>query len=324
MGDLPEIAVLLSVFRGGGYIAEQVASLAAQEDVRVRLVYHMDEEDPGTEQLILGVFPTAWRAPIGPGQGLPHAYLGLIQIAGASDYFAFCDQDDIWHPRKLITAVRSLDKARDEPTLWLCRVQLFGDVPAREVPAIAYPRKIPHPSFGNALVENIGPGCAMVWNSRLHHLLRREVDRDAITMHDAWLYLVATALGQVLVEPDVFVRYRLHSSNAVGIRKSPIARLRRLLQSRLAPRGPSLPTQTEALMRAYASKLDEDKFRVAAALAFGGSLERYRLAANGCVVRQGKHDNRLLGLRLLFGWGKKVKAEPTVNVNRQRRNAGRT
>ena len=44
-----------------------------------------------------------------------HSFLDLIQNAPQADYYAFCDQDDIWDKDKLYVAISLL--AKEDPSL---------------------------------------------------------------------------------------------------------------------------------------------------------------------------------------------------------------
>ena len=87
----------------------------------------------------------------------------LVSIDGHFDYYAFSDQDDIWHREKLEKAINSLEEyPYDQPNLYGSRTELIG---AREEiklgKSIEFKKS---PSFQNAITQNIFGGNTMVFN----------------------------------------------------------------------------------------------------------------------------------------------------------------
>lgn len=294
----PAVRVLLSVHQGADYIGEQLDSLRRQEDVVVRLGYHVDSGDDGSERQIAMAFPDADRLEHDPGLGLPRAYLALLGgFADDSDVFAFCDQDDVWDPRKLSTAAAVLSTAGDTPALWVCRAQVLADEEAGTNGTLV-PRVLARPSLGNALVETLAPGCTMVWNRALHRILVAHLPQQGVLMHDAWVYLVAAAVSEVIVERRPYVRYRLHGGNAVGVARGPSARMRRFMR---IPGGeiPTISSQAAEFLRLFGPDLARADRDLVRALA---RWDRRALATawwHGRIRRSTRIDNLLLLPRLL-------------------------
>lgn len=289
---MPSVNVLLSTYRGGSYIAEQLASLQAQEAVEVSLTFHMDEIDDAVENQIRAAFPGATKVALPPGLGLPRSYLELLQRAQVdADYWAFADQDDFWLPAKLQTASAALRGVR-EPCLWIGTAEVFGDG-IRGHSREFFPSPSDTPSFANALVETIAPGCAMVWNRALQELLRTNPNSNRVRMHDAWVYLVATALGRVVIERSVTVSYRQHAGNAVGIQSGWIARGRRLIRKANAHEA-GIQEQALEFGRQYGRALSIEQRQVVDALAGSHFWPIVRIWARGKIRRQRAIDNLAL------------------------------
>jgi len=294
-----EVCVLLSCFRGQDFISSQAESIAQQTGVGIQVVFHMDEECSSTESLVRLWLPNAQRQVPPVGLGLPQAFFALV--AAASDtaaYYAFSDQDDVWEPNKLARAVAALCEEGDQPTLWVCRIAPFRHKTGEFLPV--HPRRIPHPSFGNALVETIAPGCAMVWNRALQEILLKGLPVEDALMHDSWTYLVASAFGRVMVEPEPLVHYRVHDNNTVGIRNDVRSRTRRFKQLFASDAGPTLATQASAFVNAYGPRMTPRQLNTAMAVA---ESRRFSLALGwlrGELVRQNRLENLLLLTRLLL------------------------
>ena len=156
------------------------------------------------------------------------SFLDLLDNADpACDAFAFCDQDDVWLPDKLSRAVEHLSRqAASEPALYCGRLMLVDEAltPLTLTPV---PRR--GPSFENALVENIAAGCTIVLNGAARNLLIRKMP-DWLVAHDWWAYLVVSAFGTVVYDPQPTVLYRQHRANAVGASRSRAGSLARRLR----------------------------------------------------------------------------------------------
>ena len=107
--------------------------------------------------------------------------------------------------------------------------------------------RVPRPSLANALVETIAPGCTMVWKRGLQQILRDSRPCAGILMHNSCVYLVASVVGTVSVEPQPLVRYRIYGANAFGVSNGLLPRLRRFTGS-LSQSGPTLESQAKALL----------------------------------------------------------------------------
>lgn len=298
--DQPTVTVLLSIYRAQEYLEQFLASLEAQNGVSIRLLYLLDDEDSSSEDAIRSHFPTAVRLGIPGGNGVPTAYLELLRNAPLeSDYYCFADQDDIWLPGKLSRAVRALAGCAGEPTLWVSRVRPFREQDHLTIPGQAYPSSIPRPSWRHALVENVGPGCAMVWNRPLQIVLGQAGAHEGIMMHDWWVYAFASVTGRVILEPDPQVLYRLHDSNAVGIDRSPVNRIRRLVRGRSSDRT-SLESQAKALLDSCRHRMTTEQISVVADIAGRRRFRKFLRAVRGDVYRTSRVEYPLLCGRMLW------------------------
>lgn len=296
----PRVTVVLATRNGGRFVEEQLRSVLDQRGVDVRFLVADDASTDATVDLVRSVVPAdrlelvVRRQPL----GVPGTFLDLLSRVDVEqcDLVAFCDQDDVWHPDKLASAAAALGSldAR-HPALWTCGYEL---VDAHGTPlGMVMPRHRYRPSFGNALVENLGPGCCMVWNRELHERLRLPRPAETV-MHDVWLYLAATAVGTVVVDDRPLVRYRQHGGNAIGHGQTFAERLR---QVRAVSSGAlvSRETQAAAVLRCYGTALSADDRRAATVLATGSRAERFTLWRQRVLRRHARREDWLLVARLL-------------------------
>lgn len=217
-GHQPCIAILLSTYNGARFLKAQLASIERQSHQNWRLVV----SDDGSTDETLSIARHFSRHVFhnvelrqGPRRGPCANFLGLATdptITG--NYFAFCDQDDVWHANKLSRALQWLETIPEGvPAVYGARTRLVC-VAGRP---IGYSPKFPKaPSFTNALVQSIAGGNTMVFNGAAKQLLEKAGIANAVS-HDWWAYqLVSGAGGIVLYDPEPHLDYRQHAANQIG------------------------------------------------------------------------------------------------------------
>ena len=140
----------------------------------------------------------------------------LVSINDYFDYYAFSDQDDIWHPEKLEKAIKSLEEYPDnQANLYGSRTQLIGK--SEEIKlgkSIEFKKS---PSFQNALTQNIFGGNTMVFNRNAFDLICSSNLDQKIIAHDWWCYqIISGAGGNVFYDKNIYLKYRQHNNNLIG------------------------------------------------------------------------------------------------------------
>src|SRR5258708_3964459 len=127
----PSVTILLCTLNGERFLPEQLASLQKQTFKNWRLIASDDGSSDRTKS-ILHAFqksfePGKVEIMDGPRRGAPANFLFLACAENlVSDFYAFCDQDDIWEPDKLARAVDLLKKVGpDIPALYGSRARLI-------------------------------------------------------------------------------------------------------------------------------------------------------------------------------------------------------
>lgn len=229
---LPKVAILLCTYHGQHFLADQLDSIERQTHPKWELWVSDDGSEDDTH-VILERYRARWGAQRmsihnGPAEGFVCNFLSLTCKADIqADCYAYSDQDDIWEVDKL---QRALDWLRsipsDVPALYCSRTRLV-DAENRDLglsPLFSRP-----PSFGNALVQNIGGANTMVFNEAARRLLREAGENIEVVSHDSWAYMVVTGCGgRVMYDAYPSLRYRQHGSNAVGTNSTWAARRLRM------------------------------------------------------------------------------------------------
>lgn len=229
-----EIDVLMACYQGERFLAEQLASLRAQDAADFSVLLQDDGSTDGTCALLQSVCKADARFRLGREAG---RHLGAIgnfwSLLAQSDspYAALCDQDDHWEPNRL-SRCRSALKAMearygaDAPLMVHsdCRVVDASDASLHESffrhqgwspKAVTLPR---------LLVQNNVTGCTLMMNAALRRLLIAHGDPARMVMHDWFIALTAAAFGHIAFLDEPLVRYRQHGQNVKGASQASLAR----------------------------------------------------------------------------------------------------
>ena len=164
----------------------------------------------------------------GPQNGFAENFRSLISNRDIkADYFAFCDQDDLWEADKLERAVGWMLTRDSAAPLLFCSRTLTISESGKPIGQSPLFRR--EPSFRNALVQSLAGGNTMVFNLAARDCLAIASDRTNFVSHDWWSYLLVTGAGGIVqYSTSPLVRYRQHAGNLVGANTSWRARCVRL------------------------------------------------------------------------------------------------
>lgn len=224
-----KVTVLLSTYNGSKFLLQQLNSLYEQTYPNIRILVRDDGSSDSTrsildnEQLCGRIDILSGHKNLGPAL----SFFELLHNAALTEteYVAFCDQDDVWHPHKIEHAVSALLVVADSrPALFCSRLEIV-DEQLNHIGFTATPRKV---GFGNALVENIATGCTMVLNREALELIFKHLP-SKVLMHDWWCYLVLSCFGEIVFDSNANIKYRQHGNNTIGATVSMIEELKRKL-----------------------------------------------------------------------------------------------
>lgn len=227
-----KVAILLCTMQGELYLRQQLDSIGQQSYSNWE-IFVSDDGSKDQTLAILEEYQLRWgkaRLSIrsGPRKGFASNFLSLVCDPGIeADYYAYADQDDIWQTDKLHRAVECLEQIPANIARLYCGRTYLIDGEDRQIgyaPLFCKP-----PSFSNALVQNIGGGNTMVFNSKARELLRHASAGVTISAHDWWTYLVISGCGGLVhYDPEPSVQYRQHNRNLHGSNVGLTMSLRRI------------------------------------------------------------------------------------------------
>lgn len=211
---MKKVIILLSTYNGSQYLEEQLNSLVNQSYPNLYVLVRDDGSKDRTIEILEKYSQkySMFDYYIGKNVGSAESFMNLVFNSGEYDFYAFCDQDDVWLNDKIETGINAIEKC-DGPALYH---GLAGYVDSKLNPL---PNKCykPKNDFGGSLISS-ATGCTMVFNKKLMELVReyRPV-HGHISMHDAWIYRIAYAVNaEVIYDPSSHIKYRQHGNNVSG------------------------------------------------------------------------------------------------------------
>lgn len=208
---MKQVVVLMSTYNGEKYICEQLESLLNQIDVDLQIVIRDDGSSDNTTDLIRNYTSDVIQLTVGNNLGFAQSFWALLKSAPKAEYFAFCDQDDLWFKDKLISAIRSIEDLSC-PALYTSDVVMV-DSEKRIINRNGF-GATEVLSYADSLKRSILPGCTFVFNQALWKALVRY--SGFMISHDWTTYIIASALGKVVFDPVPHMYYRIHSNNTIG------------------------------------------------------------------------------------------------------------
>ena len=220
--DKPRIAILMAVYEPWmDWLREQLLSLNAQTYPNLML-YVRDDCSPTVPyekiercvQECITEFPFVMaRNEKNLGSNLTFEQLTR---EAEGEYFAYCDQDDVWLPEKLEVLERAM---AENIQMAYCDMEII-DMAGRKIagslmdirPRLRYVQ-------GENLAEtyffrNCTAGCSMLVQAEA---ARRAVPFPQQTVCDQWIAIAAALLGEVQFVEKPLQGYRQHENNQTGI-----------------------------------------------------------------------------------------------------------
>ena len=215
------IHILLSTYNGEKYLEEQLESLINQKGVEFKILVRDDGSTDGTIDILNkwqnnGLL--TWYS--GENIGVVNSFMDLLKKAPKSDYYAFCDQDDVWLPNKLEESLERIQKFSNEEPSLVCSdlIVVNKDLNVIHKSMWEYMKLRPKllVKFYYAISCNLFTGCTMVFNNAAKELFFPATNN--ILMHDSWLGLKIIANnGNIGYIHKPLVLYRQHGNNVCGV-----------------------------------------------------------------------------------------------------------
>ena len=267
------IDILLATYNGEEYLEQQINSVIEQQYNNWRLIIRDDGSTDSTLQ-ILSKYSQSYPDKIQLvddtlGRLGPSASFGQLLYCSTAPYIAFCDQDDVWLPDKLLLLKRRMLYTEDThgtevPVLVHSDLEVVDDRMGKLAGSFwAYqninPAKMQ--SLQRLLVQNCVTGCATLVNRSLVDCAL-PILHGAI-MHDWWFALLAVSLGKIENVDTATVKYRQHAANDTGAKKWGIGFVfRAMLTRRKLYRDSIRKTREQARALITSGRLDTEQSEI--------------------------------------------------------------
>lgn len=220
-----KLIILLSAYNGASFIRQQLDSLLTQSLPGVEILVRDDGSTDDTCKILEEYAKRgALRWYAGSNLGPAHSFWQLLRDCDDADYYAFCDQDDIWDEDKLETAVAALSCfGADIPALYCCDVRVTD-----ESLNVLYDHMVDRcpTDYPHALLRNLAPGCTFVFNHQARELLLLyDAKKLSLVLHDWTAYQIVACFGHVVFDTTVHMSYRQHMNNVNGAHRKTAASL---------------------------------------------------------------------------------------------------
>ena len=215
------IAILMAVYEPRlDWLTEQLLSLNAQTYPRLRL-YVRDDCSPAVSfeavRTIVEQTITAFPFTIARNErnlGSTGTFQRLT-VEAEGDYFAYCDQDDIWLPEKLRVSEAQIGSAG-----LICGDVIPVDAEGRRL-ADSITKLRPRIIFqegaglgGSLIYRNFVIGCTMLIRSAI---AKAAVPFAQSMVHDHYLAWFCAQENEIAVAKQPLLYYRLHAGNQTGV-----------------------------------------------------------------------------------------------------------
>ena len=251
----PKVQILLATYNGEKFLREQLDSIVNQEYKLWNLLIHDDGSVDNTISILneyQNNYPKKIRLLIDQKifSSASKNFMHLIEKrCRKANLYCLCDQDDIWHKKKLKLIIEKYNLKEDKnPVLIHSDLSLIDSdgklLEKSHDKLINYQKNLI--TKNTSLYYNPVPGCAMTINSALADKISYS---KYMVMHDWWILLSAIYENTTMLYINFpLVKYRQHSSNVYGYKKFNIL----ILVIRLFFK---LPRYAQNVKKAYAQSI---------------------------------------------------------------------
>ena len=240
--SVPPVEIALATYNGARFLAEQLASIAAQRWPALSIVAADDGSTDATPAILSAFAARPLRIVAKSGGRGVRDNFAVALAATRAPYVFLSDQDDWWETDKvpaMMARILELERrhGRDHPILTTCDLAIVDvDLQATGDTWFAATSKAADAhDLADLVLTGHVPGCAMAMNRAL---LDRALPIPAPAyIHDWWLAQTAAIHGTIAHVDRPLVHYRQHGTNTLGAStamSSPMTKLAALLRSPLA------------------------------------------------------------------------------------------
>lgn len=207
----PRVNIVLAAYNGEKHIRTQLDSILKQTYQNIIITVRDDGSTDRTVEIIeeyVKKYPEKIVLQECDGENLkcPGSFYRILRQCEKTDYYAFCDQDDIWEPEKIEWAVEKLEEEKKEGRLYISSYDYYTE-------SGEFIRHFPPQSaeihLREVLYHTPGSGFTLVFDEWIREKFVLEKD-PGTEMHDRWLIRAAVCFGKVIYDPRSTARHIRH------------------------------------------------------------------------------------------------------------------
>ena len=212
---MKKVNVLLPTYNGEKYLEYQLQSVVNQTYKNIDVYIREDGSKDNTMEIIDRFCQKSYEGikfikveSDGKNLGYPDCFWELIKKAKDAEYYAFCDQDDWWNPKKIEIAVNELEKIpKEKPAMTYCEFEYYDKDMNYIRPGDNYSGEL---TFEKGIYYTFAPGFTQVINKALVDKLDLDYIFGKNLAHDIWCQWIALTMGEIVTEHTVLAKYRRH------------------------------------------------------------------------------------------------------------------
>ncbi len=257
-----KLIILMSTYNGEKFIREQLDSLLGQSLAPTKILIRDDGSRDETMNILEEYASEHPQIDYfnGPNKGPAKSFWELIEKCERADYYALCDQDDVWFEDKMETAVQMLEKEDNKiPLLYLSKYTLTDgklDPIDSDVSDLYRFSDFPH-----SLLYHTAPGCTFVFNDAARDkIVKYDVEKEYCMIHDSLIHKIVAMFGKVILDGSSHMYYRQHGNNEIGMSADKIrvfaGRIQRFLNGKMKG---YRSLMARSLLNVYGDEAEDDK-----------------------------------------------------------------
>lgn len=217
-----QVAILMSTYNGERYISSQLDSIINQTHTNFRLYIRDDGSIDNTIQIINDYVNRDSRIVLVNDsikhRGVKNSFLWLLEQVEC-EYYMFCDQDDVWLPKKISESLKYITQSKvSQPTVVCTDLFLVNqdlDIINKSMWETHHIRKLVNNKDG-LKIASMFPGCTMLFNHMAKEIALSETFE--FPLHDMQISLTTYKHNGVIIPiHSSLIKYRQHSNNVVGL-----------------------------------------------------------------------------------------------------------
>lgn len=209
----------MSTYNGEKYLKEQLDSLLSQSLLPTKIIIRDDGSSDKTLDILKeykeknSIIDYYQGDNIGPTK----SYYELLKKVEDADYYALCDQDDVWFNDKLKKAIYKLEQEdKNIPLLYVGRFILTDEKLHKLDSNMS--KLYSYTDFAHSLVYHTSPGCTFVFNNLTRkQVLKYDMNTRFCKIHDEIIHKVVSLFGKVILDEEPLMFYRQHVNNVFGL-----------------------------------------------------------------------------------------------------------